>query len=99
MRNAFGRRHGPGFLAKVLGLADKLYGAYTARYQNGRFEFRNRRMGAGMWFGLVFAGGVGLKPGQISRCAWSIYEDRLTLKTIPGRVSRLCNAGVWTSAG
>jgi hypothetical protein len=89
-------------------LALKLYGTYTARYGNGRFEFRNHRTGAiargtftvrGKVSRIVFATGVGVKPGEISECTWNIYRDRLTFKPIPGRPSLLCNAGVWGRAG
>jgi hypothetical protein len=90
-------------------LVAKLYGPYTALYQKGRFEFRNHRTGAihrgtfsvrGKVSRLVWPnGGIGVKPGQVSECTWSVYRDRLTFKAIPGRPSLLCDAGVWTRAG
>jgi len=89
-------------------LVEKLYGTWDARWENGRFEFRNHRTGGvgrgrfsvrGNVVRVVFASGVGVKPGQISDCTWSIFGKRLTFKPIPGRPSLLCNAGVWTRAG
>ena len=89
-------------------LAAKLYGPYTALWQKGRFEIRNHRTGAiargtfsvrGNVSRVVFASGVGIKPGQVSVCTWTVYRDRLTFKPIPGRPSLLCDAGVWTRAG
>jgi hypothetical protein len=89
-------------------LVEELYGTWDARYENGRFELRNHRTGGvargrfsvrGNVARVVFATGVGLKPGQISECTWSIFRKRLTFKPIPGRPSLLCNAGVWTRAG
>jgi hypothetical protein len=89
-------------------LVAKLYGPYTALFQNGRFEMRNHRTDGiargtfsvrGNVSRLVFARGVGLDPGQISECTWSVYRDRLTFHAIPGRPSLLCDAGVWTRAG
>jgi hypothetical protein len=89
-------------------LVEELYGAWDARYENGRFEFRNHRTGGvargrfsvrGNVARLVYATGIGLKPGQISNCTWSIFRKRLTFKPITGRPSLLCNAGVWTRAG
>jgi len=89
-------------------LAAKLYGPYTALYEQSRFEIRNRRTGAvargtftvrGKVSRVVFASGVGVKPGQFSECTWSVYRDRLTFKAIPGRPNLLCDAPVWVRAG
>jgi hypothetical protein len=89
-------------------LAAKLYGAWTARYADGRFEFRNHRTGKiargtftvrGKVVRTAFVSGVGVKSGDVSECTWSIYRDRLTLEPIRGRPSLLCDAGVWTRAG
>jgi hypothetical protein len=89
-------------------LVPKLWGTWTARYANGRVEFHNLRSGSGARgtfsiqgnvVRIVFASGIGVKPpNNISVCTWSIYRDRLTFKTIPGRPSQLCDAGVWTRA-
>lgn len=88
-------------------LAGKLYGSYTARHENGRFEIRNHRTGGvargtftvrGDVFRGVFARGVGVKPGDVMVCTWSVYRDRLTFRPIPGRPSQLCDAAVWTRA-
>ena len=88
-------------------LAAKLYGPWTALYQQARFTFRNHRTGTvsrgtftvrGRISRLIFASGVGITPGQISECTWSVYRDRLTFKAIPGRPSLLCDAGVWARA-
>ena len=89
------------------GLVAKLYGPWTALYQNGRFQLRTQRTGGiargtysvrGKVSRLVFASGVGVTRGQVSECTWSVYRDRLTFKAIPGRPSLLCDAGVWTRA-
>jgi len=89
-------------------LAAKLYGPYSARWENGDFEVRNHRTGAiargtftvhGNVQRTVFTTGVGVKRGDVSVCTWSIYRARLTFKPIRGRPSRLCDAGVWMRAG
>jgi len=87
-------------------LAEKLHGSWTARLADGRFEFRDRDTRAdargtfvvhGNRVKFVFATGVGLKEGQIANYTWSIYRDRLTFKTIPGRPSVLLGF-VWKRA-
>jgi hypothetical protein len=91
----------------VVTLAGKLYGSYTAVYENGRFEFDNHRNGAvtrgtfairGRVARIVFFSGVAVRRGDVSECTWSIYRERLTFKPISGRRSMLCNAGVWSRA-
>src|SRR5690349_3860705 len=54
-------------------LVKELYGTWDARYEDGRFEFRNHRTGGvargrfsvrGNVARVVYAAGVGLRPGQ-----------------------------------
>jgi opacity protein-like surface antigen len=86
-------------------LVTKLFGPWTARWDNGRFQFRNLRthtVARGTFTvrrnvsRLVFASGVGIQPGAVSECTWSIYRGRLTFKRIAERPSLLCDAGVWS---
>jgi hypothetical protein len=88
-----------------LASAVKLYGRYTARFTDGRFQVRNGRTGhaaagtftvSGKLVRFVFAYGVGLKPGDVGVCTKSIYRDRLTFTKVPGRPCRAFNAAVWT---
>jgi hypothetical protein len=85
----------------------RLYGPYTARFANGRFEIRNGRTdrGAAGTFTIsgkhvrfVFAYGVGIERGEIAVCAQSVYRDRLTFTKVPGRPCLAWNAAVWTRA-
>jgi hypothetical protein len=85
--------------------AAKLYGPYTVRFANGRFQIRNERTGrgaagtftvSGELVRFVFAYGVGLKRGDVGVCTESVYRDRLTFTKVPGRPCRAFNAAVWT---
>lgn len=87
--------------------AVKLYGPYTARFANGRFQVRNGRTGrgaagtftvSGKLVRFVFAYGVGLKPGAVAVCAQSVYRDRLTFTKAPGRPCMAFDAAVWMRA-
>jgi hypothetical protein len=84
--------------------AAQLYGPWTARFANGRFQARNERTGrgasgtfvvSGKFVRFVFATGIGLEPGDVAVCNASVYRDRLTFARVPGRPCRW-NVAVWT---
>jgi hypothetical protein len=85
-------------------LLTQLPGLWTAHLANGRFQARNERTGrgakgtfsvSGKLIRFVYATGIGIEPGQVSFCNASVYRDRLTFATVPGRTCRW-QATVWT---
>jgi hypothetical protein len=88
-------------------LAEKLHGSWTALLGKGRFEFHDRDTGADARGTFVvnrnrvrflFATGLGIKKGQVGEFTWSVYRNRLTFKTVPGRPGVLIDVTVWTRA-
>ena len=88
-------------------LAEKLHGSWTALLGKGRFEFHDRDTGTdargtfvvnGNRVRFLFATGLGIKKGQVGEFTWSVYRNRLTFKTVPGRPGVLIDLFIWTRA-
>src|SRR5262249_8594037 len=88
-------------------LAEKLHGSWTAQLGNGHFEFHDRDTGTDARGTFVvnrnrvrflFATGLGIKKGQVAEFTWSVYRNRPTFKTVPGRPGVLIALFVWTRA-
>jgi len=87
-------------------VAAKLYGNWSVRHEDGRYELRNHRTGSVTRGTFTVRGKVfrsvstsGDYKSRTMVCTWSIYRNRLTLKPIRGRPSQFCDAPVWIRAG
>jgi hypothetical protein len=91
-------------------VVDKLCGDSTdpcppaaVTFAGGRFHFRSGTGQAAVGsFSLVgniarfvFQSGVGVKPGQVAECRWSVYRDQLTFSILPGRRCLGWDAAPW----
>ena len=80
----------------------------SVTFANGRFHLnsgRTNRNATGTYtvtgdvVRFVFATGVGIDPGDVAYCRWSVYRERLTFTRLPGRQCYGWNSAPWVRAG
>src|SRR5262245_18111215 len=91
------------YAGKLCGTATGPCAPAAVSFGNGRFRFHSQTGGnASGTFGVngkhvrfVFASGVGVQPGTVAECGWSVYRDRLSFTKVRGRPCYGWDAAPW----